>query len=370
MKNKTSRAKSMKLKKAIAASLAISILFSFTGCGTSSGSATTESSKQEDTSATASSTSVDPNEKLNDLYQQENQIFADHKNVWDKVFGFKSKNIDDGSMDKNYANFLANTIEANKDSFSEEEHATLSKDIETIRGIEEEIMKRIGDTEKNEVYGNFSIADSLAKNINEIYNLYYNPDESAYKKMQQLKTALDGPFKTTTEKGDALEKLILFLFQQIKNVTATNKVKTYTNQFDCTVCFDEYSDSFPYVMKHMSPYFIIECKNETTSEGKGKTPSNTYFHKLAGIMDSNNAKIGIIVSRGEPSKEDMIIAHDNFLLHKNTNCPKFLLSFSENDLEKVIDKRQNLLQYMNYKMNVLTMNAKNPTYDMLEQENK
>lgn len=137
-----------------------------------------------------------------------------------------------------------------------------------------------------------------------------------------------------------------------------------------TVCFDEYSDSFPYVMKHMSPYFIIECKNETTSEGKGKTPSNTYFHKLAGIMDSNNAKIGIIVSRGEPSKEDMIIAHDNFLLHKNTNCPKFLLSFSENDLEKVIDKRQNLLQYMNYKMNVLTMNAKNPTYDMLEQENK
>lgn len=128
--------------------------------------------------------------------------------------------------------------------------------------------------------------------------------------------------------------------------------------------------NFCYVMKHMSPYFIIECKNETTSEGKGKTPSNTYFHKLAGIMDSNNAKIGIIVSRGEPSKEDMIIAHDNFLLHKNTNCPKFLLSFSENDLEKVIDKRQNLLQYMNYKMNVLTMNAKNPTYDMLEQENK
>ena len=148
------------------------------------------------------------------------------------------------------------------------------------------------------------------------------------------------------------------------------RYKPKTTIYKCTVCFDEYSDSFPYVMKHMSPYFIIECKNETTSEGKGKTPSNTYFHKLAGIMDSNNAKIGIIVSRGEPSKEDMIIAHDNFLLHKNTNCPKFLLSFSENDLEKVIDKRQNLLQYMNYKMNVLTMNAKNPTYDMLEQENK
>lgn len=233
--------------------------------------------------------------------------------------------------------------------------------------LEEEIMKRMGHTEKSGIDGNFSMADSLAKNVNEMYSLYYNPDESAYKEMQQLRGALDGPFKTTKEKGDALEKLILFLFRQIRNVTATNQVKTYTNQFDCTICFGEYSDSFPYIMKYMQPYFIIECKNETTNDGKGKTPSNTYFHKLAGIMDSNDAKIGIVVSRGEPSKEDMIIAHDNFLLHKNTNCPKFLLSFSENDLEEVIDKRKNLLQYMNYKMNALTMNTQNATFEMLEQ---
>ena len=141
MKNKTSRTNSMKLKKVIAASLAVFILFAFTGCKTSSGSATTESSKQEDTSTTDSSSSGDLNEKLNDLYQQENQIFADHKDVWDKAFGFMSKNTDDGTMNENYADFLANTIESNKDSFSEEEYATLSKDIETIRGIEEEIAK-------------------------------------------------------------------------------------------------------------------------------------------------------------------------------------------------------------------------------------
>ena len=141
MKNKTSRVNSMKLKKGIAASLAISILFAFTGCGTSSGSATTESPKQEDTSAADLNSSVDLNEKLNDLYQQENQIFADHKNAWDKAFGFMSKNIGDDTMNENYADFLANTIESNKDSFSEEEYATLSKDIETIRGIEEDIAK-------------------------------------------------------------------------------------------------------------------------------------------------------------------------------------------------------------------------------------
>ena len=131
----------MKLKKVIAASLAVFILFAFTGCKTSSGSATTESSKQEDTSTTASSSSVESNEKLNDLYQQENQLFADHKNAWDKAFGFMSKNIDDDTKNENYADFLANIIESNKDSFSEEEYNTLSKDIETIRGIEEEITK-------------------------------------------------------------------------------------------------------------------------------------------------------------------------------------------------------------------------------------
>ena len=120
MKIKTSKTNSMKFKKAIAASLAVFILLSFTGCKTSSGSATTDSSKQEDTSTTDSSGSGDLNEKLNDLYQQENQIFADHKNVWDKAFGFMSKNINDDTMNENYADFLANVIESNKDSFCEE----------------------------------------------------------------------------------------------------------------------------------------------------------------------------------------------------------------------------------------------------------
>ena len=52
-----------------------------------------------------------------------------------------SKNVNDDTMNENYADFLANTIESNKDSFSEEEYATLSKVIEKIGGIEEEIAK-------------------------------------------------------------------------------------------------------------------------------------------------------------------------------------------------------------------------------------
>ena len=138
MKNKTLRTNAMKLKTVIAASLAISVLFAFTGCGNSS---STTKTKQESSSTTETGSTDELNKKLDDLYQQENQLFADHKDAWDKVFGLMNKNTDGDAMNENYADFLASTVESNKDSFSEEEYETLSKDIETIRGIEEEIAK-------------------------------------------------------------------------------------------------------------------------------------------------------------------------------------------------------------------------------------
>ena len=138
MKNKTLKTNAMKLKKVIAASLAISVLFAFTGCGNSS---STTNTKQESSSTTETGSTDELNKKLDDLYQQENQLFADHKDAWDKVFGLMNKNTDGDAMNENYADFLASTVESNKDSFSEEEYETLCKDIETIRGIEEEIAK-------------------------------------------------------------------------------------------------------------------------------------------------------------------------------------------------------------------------------------
>ena len=138
MKNKTLRTNAMKLKKVIAAALAISVLFAFTGCGNSS---STTNTKQESSSTTETGSTDELNKKLDDLYQQENQLFADHKDAWDKAFGLMNKNTDGDAMNENYADFLASTVESNKDSFSEEEYETLSKDIETIRGIEEEIAK-------------------------------------------------------------------------------------------------------------------------------------------------------------------------------------------------------------------------------------
>ena len=76
---------------------------------------------------------------LDDLYQQENQVFADHEDVWNKVFGMMDKTTADPNG--NYADYLADTIESGKEAFTDEELKTLTDDMETIRSLEEQIAE-------------------------------------------------------------------------------------------------------------------------------------------------------------------------------------------------------------------------------------
>lgn len=124
----------MKTRKTIIMILTLCVALSFTACTGKGDSGKADSaSVSEGTDKTE-----DLQAKLDDLYQQENQIFEKHKDVWEKVFSKMSK-TDAGSGD--YADYLASTVEANKKSFTEDELKTLKEDIETIRGIEEQITE-------------------------------------------------------------------------------------------------------------------------------------------------------------------------------------------------------------------------------------
>lgn len=124
----------MKTRKTIIMILTLCVALSFTACTGKGDSGKADSaSVSEGTDKTE-----DLQAKLDDLYQQENQIFEKHKNVWEKVFSKMSK-TDAGSGD--YADYLASTVEANKKSFTEDELKTLKEDIETIRGMEEQITE-------------------------------------------------------------------------------------------------------------------------------------------------------------------------------------------------------------------------------------
>ena len=125
----------MKTKRSLLLIFTLCAALSLTACN---GKQPSNTEKPQDTQTESSAASSDDSSsELDDLYQQENQLFADHKDVWDKVFGMMSKSTADPSG--NYGDYLAGTVESNKDSFTEDELKTLNDDIETIRKIEEKI---------------------------------------------------------------------------------------------------------------------------------------------------------------------------------------------------------------------------------------
>ena len=144
----------MKNKLSFISIFTLCIALSLTACGGKQASNTDSKNTQTEAGSEASGKS---DSRLDDLYQQENQLFADHSDAWNKVFGMMSKSGADSNG--NYADYLAGTIESNKDSFTDDELKTLNEDIETIRKIEEQIAE-MGN-------GNTASEDSDAKNDSE-----------------------------------------------------------------------------------------------------------------------------------------------------------------------------------------------------------
>ena len=163
----------MRTRKLVTALTTLSIALAITACsgkgnnGTDINTTTDSSisgSTESSSANTGTSMSTDElTERMNDLYQQENVLFSDHSDVWNKMFGFMSKDNTGENQEMEYADFLASTLEANKASFTEEELAVVSADIETIRGIEKEITEL-----QNQISGAGASADgtSVKENSN------------------------------------------------------------------------------------------------------------------------------------------------------------------------------------------------------------
>lgn len=148
----------MKTKRTFISIFTLCVALLLTACN-GNGTSDTENSQNTQTESSTDS-SDDSNTKLDDLYQQENQLFADHKDVWDKVFGMMNKSSADPNG--NYADYLAGTVTSNKDSFTDEELQTLNEDIETIRGIEEQIATLENSTASDDTAATGSSSDTAS----------------------------------------------------------------------------------------------------------------------------------------------------------------------------------------------------------------
>ena len=194
-----------------------------------------------------------------------------------------------------------------------------------------------------------------------LYEVFYSPSESAYNEFKVLRDRLDLDYgKDTTAKGSVLEKLVLEIFKCIEMAKVTNKVKTHTNQFDCTVISGANTVNLS-VLAYMAPYFIIECKNEPNNK-----PNNTYCNKLLSIMDTNASQLGIIVGRIDATSTCFEISREHYLLHSQSNKQRIIITLSDDDLKLIIDDRVNLLEYLEFKIFQVTSNSPNSKFEMFE----
>ena len=214
--------------------------------------------------------------------------------------------------------------------------------------IEQKLIK------KGYITENFINADSLSNNIDKLYDEFYNPSESAYDNLKILRKKLDLDYeKNTTAKGRSLETLVCTLFNEIKGVSCTTDIKTETNQFDCTI-FCSIKTLRLSIFDYLSPYFIIECKNELNDK-----PNNNYCNKLLSIMETNEAQVGIIWGRLDATSPCFTISKDHYLIHKNSGRHQIIVTFCDTDLDNLIDKKINLLKYLEIKIAGITLGDKN-----------
>lgn len=74
------------------------------------------------------------------LYDEYNNIFAEHQELWNKVFENVQKDNPMQEDDCTYAEFLMRQVENCKDLFTQEEQQTLKKDLERIDEIDKAIQ--------------------------------------------------------------------------------------------------------------------------------------------------------------------------------------------------------------------------------------
>ena len=94
----------MKTRKNIITVLTLCAALSLTAC---TGKETKDTT---DTQTTDAASTPESSSEINDLFQQENQLFADHQDEWNKAFAMANKSSADPSG--NYGDYLADLVDS------------------------------------------------------------------------------------------------------------------------------------------------------------------------------------------------------------------------------------------------------------------
>ncbi len=309
----------MKKRRNIIAALTLCAVLSFTACGGNTGTGNTleeNNPTQTADSVTESKGNEDDLEaQLTDLYNQEQQVFDEHKELWDKVFNSMDKSSQTENAD--YADFLAGAVENIKDSLSAEELDTLTNDIEVIRGLEKDIMEiqdKLSATDSSAASDSGADTDSSAfKNISgtdfdgnkideslfsdnavTVLNFWFSgckPCVAELSKLNELNEAIKSMggqvIGVNTETFDGNETAI----EEAKSILESQGAE-YRN-----VCFDSDSDAAKYASNIMAfPTTILVDRNgnivgEPMLGGIDQQENyDQLMEQIQSVIDADNAK--------------------------------------------------------------------------------
>lgn len=135
---------------------------------------------------------------------------------------------------------------------------------------------------------------------------------------------------STTERGDALEDLIVYLFESIPGISDTHrKMRNPGNAGEIDVAF--WNDGPPDGLRGFDPFVLVECKNWTSRVGYEEV---VVFHeKLA----SRGRSFGIIVAASGVTgdAESRTAAHHALFSYLRTGREIVVLTRCE--IERLVD---------------------------------
>lgn len=131
----------MNAKKILALMLCAMMLLSLAACGAK------DNDKQADMSGDSSAMTGEPKtaeEALalhKELLERENALLSENAELWEKVFMAADKGMTMQEDGKNYGDFLLDTVEADKEQFTDKEYAWLKESATEISNIENKLTE-------------------------------------------------------------------------------------------------------------------------------------------------------------------------------------------------------------------------------------
>jgi hypothetical protein len=83
-------------------------------------------------------------------------------------------------------------------------------------------------------------------------------------------------------------------------------------------------------------------------------------------MNTNEAQLGIVCSRKKAPSTCRVTAREHFLVNKDKPKQRVIIAFDDSDIDYIINKKVNLLQYLEFKVFQVTANSFSSTWEMFE----